>query len=828
ADAKSIDAARYRESILPLLTDHCFDCHGNGSAEGNLRLDAAGEDAPVDDRRVWLKVLQNVRAGVMPPPDASSLDAEQRESLAEWIKCEALGIDRERIDPGPPVVRRLNRFEYGNTIRDLMGIDFNVEVLFPPDDSAFGFDNVGDAQTLSPLLVEKYLQAAEAIVAEAVPTQTRVLQYQEFDGWSFHDAASDRRGNSMSVDEETHAVRTLDLSEGGKYRVTVRAMVNGSFGFHPRRCTTSFSIDGAEQCQDEYGWAERQQIEKTFELEFEPGEHRLAFDVTPIERPVEETGPDDFLSDEPTHAYYHLHQVKVEGPLDPPVWSHPPNYERFFTRDAPPEATEERRVYAAETLRRFADKAFRRPADEDTVERLTQLAEAYWQREDASFEAGVAHAMIAALASPRFLLRIDLARPTSSVDDAGRPYLDNYSLASRLSYFLWSTMPDDELLRLAAQGELRERLPEQLARMLKDDRSHAMTSSFVGQWLRTRDIEHISIDPLAAAGVREQYDELLDELRELFRRGSDPNLNDERREELAQRRRELRREFRKFSEIRDALDGELRRAMRDETEMLFEHIVKENRSALELLDADYTFVNEKLARHYGLAGVEGRRMRKVEIPPDSPRGGVLTHGSMLVVTSNPTRTSPVKRGLYILDNLLGMPSPPAPPGVPELEASADRFGGREPSLRELLAAHRESDLCASCHNRMDPLGLALENFNALGIWRDDENGTPIDASGALVSGETFTDVRDLRKVLTTVHRDSFYRCLSEKLLTYAIGRGLDYYDVQSVDQIVNSLRENDGRILSAFEAVVQSAPFQRQRDEAPTTNENDVADSPAM
>jgi hypothetical protein len=251
--------------------------------------------------------------------------------------------------------------------------------------------------------------------------------------------------------------------------------------------------------------------------------------------------------------------------------------------------------------------------------------------------------------------------------------------------------------------------------------------------------------------------------------------------------------------------------MRRETELTFEHILREDRSALELIDSDYTFLNARLAEYYGIEGVRGRRMRKVMLPEDSPRGGVLTQGTMLTVTSNPTRTSPVKRGLFVLDNLLGTPPPPAPAGVPELEESAGKFGDREPTLREVLEVHRESPLCASCHARMDPLGLALENFNALGTWRDEEKGQPINASGELVSGETFQNVRELKQILVTTQRENFYRCLTEKMLTYALGRGLDYYDVETVDQIVHELEQNEGRLGVVLRGIVQSAPFQRQR-----------------
>ena len=275
---------------------------------------------------------------------------------------------------------------------------------------------------------------------------------------------------------------------------------------------------------------------------------------------------------------------------------------------------------------------------------------------------------------------------------------------------------------------------------------------------------------------------------------------------------------RRLQEVRDipgeklTLDRDLRRALRQETEMCFAHVVREDRSVLELLDSDYTFLNGKLAKHYGMTNVTGPEMRRVSLPADSPRGGVLTHGSALIVTSNPTRTSPVKRGLFILDNILGLPSPPPPPDIPNLDDSEKEVGGRPPTLRETLAIHREKPLCASCHNRMDPLGLALENFNALGMWRDQERGQTIDAGGKLVTGEEFKDIREVKRTLVTGHRLDFYRCLTEKMLTYALGRGVEYYDVETVDHIVARLDKEQGRFSALLMGIVESAPFQKRRN----------------
>jgi hypothetical protein len=413
------------------------------------------------------------------------------------------------------------------------------------------------------------------------------------------------------------------------------------------------------------------------------------------------------------------------------------------------------------------------------------------------------------LASPKFLFRIEDAQ-ASSADRF--PFVDEHALASRLSYFVWSTMPDAELFGFADRNELRKNLGMQLKRMLADVRSESLIQNFVGQWLQVRDVEGIDINARAVVGRDRGEDRdmqrrsrRIQELRELGDDKRTPEQEAELQEFFTQRRQRGNRL------AVPELDRDLRRFLRDETLMYFGHVMREDRSVLELIDSDYTFLNERLAKHYGMTNISGAEMRRVTLPADSTRGGVLTHGSVLIVTSNPTRTSPVKRGLFILDNILGTPTPPPPPDVPLLEDSEKEVAGANPTLRETLAIHREKPLCSSCHNRMDPLGLALENFNALGIWRDTERGKPIDAAGKLVTGETFTDIREVKRVLASRHSMDFYRCLTEKMLTYALGRGLEYYDVESVDRIVEKLAKENGRFSALLTGIVESAPFQRTR-----------------
>jgi hypothetical protein len=348
--------------------------------------------------------------------------------------------------------------------------------------------------------------------------------------------------------------------------------------------------------------------------------------------------------------------------------------------------------------------------------------------------------------------------------------------------------------------------------MLDDPRSSEFVRHFVGQWLQARGIDSVPINAFAVMSRDAVPDPEADRRRARFRelvRKPPESLTEEEKKELAAARASFFGGFRRFAQFE--LNGQLRQAMRRETEMCFEHVLRNDRSLLELIDSDYTFLNERLAKHYGIDGVTGDQMRLVRLPADSPRGGVLTQGTVLAITSNPDRTSPVKRGLFILDNLLGTPPPPPPPDIPALEEATTEKGSKPPTLREALKIHRKEALCSSCHNRMDPLGLALENFNALGRWRDKERGQPIDASGQLLTGESFASVRELKHILATRRRLDFYRCLTEKLLMYALGRGLEYQDVQTVDDIVGRLDRAKGRPSVLLTGVIESAPFQKRR-----------------
>jgi hypothetical protein len=804
--------ARFRDEVQPVLEDYCYGCHGTGLKKGGVTLDEfPSDEALLGSRNLWWGVLKNVRAGLMPPAGKPRPSGDEVRVLEDWIKRSVFAIDPNDPDPGRVTLRRLNRIEYRNTIHDLMGVDFRADLEFPPDDTGYGFDTIGDVLTISPLLLEKYMQAAGAIVTEAVPTVSRVVAARTIPGGSFR--GPDGGGEKMTFYKPARVTHELNAEKAGHYRLFLELQVRGAFVFDPGKCRLTFRAGGKELLAQEFAWQDGRTSRFEFTEDWNPGPHPLDFTLEPL-TPVEK---------KVSNVDMRIVSVRVEGPLEKEHWERPKNFDRFFTRDDPG-TSQGRKAYAREVIQAFATKAYRRPVDEGTLGRLLAIAEATYAQAGKSVEDGMARAMIAVLSSPRFLFRVEGTEPNAPAK--GHPLLDEYALAARLSYFLWSTMPDDELFRLARRGELRENLGAQVKRMMADPRSNMFVENFTGQWLQTRDVESVPVDARVVL-ARDDGEE-----KELKREQADF------REFLAQRQAEAKKQAQAqaktkqdaqkaqqaFGQLRRSgrfrlifgtpkadLDFELRQAMRRETQMFFAAVAREDRSVLDLLDCDFTFLNARLAKHYGIPDVKGDEMRKVVLPKDSPRGGLLTQASVLVVTSNPTRTSPVKRGLFILDNMLGTPAPPPPPDVPQLEESEKGFTDREPTLREVLDLHRSKPLCSACHARMDPLGLALENFNALGMWREKERGQPLDTGGKLTTGETFEGVRALKRVLKEEHRLDFYRCLTEKLLTYALGRGLEDYDIEPVDRIVERLDAEGGRFSALLMGVIESVPFQKRR-----------------
>lgn len=822
--AETAGGREFRDTVRPLLQEYCFDCHGDGANKGQVTLDEfKSEEALLGNHDLWWHVLKNVRAGMMPPAKKPQPTAEQKRQLERWIKQAVFADDPANPDPGRVTVRRLNRAEYRNTIHDLLDVDFNAQAEFPADDTGHGFDNNGDVLTLSPMLLEKYLDAARTVVTKAVPLvgwvpAERIVTGRSFQGGGEEGNSLTNRYNApntalvLSYYRATAVTNIVQIEKAGRYQLLLDLRASEKFvdnQFDYNKAKLVFRVDGDAVWEREFTREGNKPFNQEISQDWSAGEHTLALEVQPLT-------PDQ---KQIRSLAFRIDAVTLRGPLDEAHYVRPSNYGRFFPRDVPATAAA-RRDYARELLAGFVRKAYRRPTDARTVDRLVALAEHGQAERGLTFEAAIAQSMVAVLASPRFLFREEGV--ATAANHKGHPFIDEHALASRLSYFLWSTMPDAELMALADRGALRSDLPGQLRRLLKDSKADALTKNFLGQWLQTRDIEGVPIDARAVLQRENPPDPAADRRRARINELNniaDEKLSPEEKKELKELLDQRRAQFRNFRAPRAELTGELRRAMRQETEKSFDYLVRNNRSLLELLDSNYTFLNERLANHYGLTNlnIAGDELRRVELPEGSPRGGVLTQGSILAVSSNPTRTSPVKRGLFILENILGTPPPPPPPDIPALEDAIKDIKDRTLSLRETLALHREKPLCSSCHNRMDPLGLALENFNAMGMWREQERGQPIDPTGRLLSGESFANIQELKRILAHEHRLDFYRTVTEKLLTYALGRGLEYYDVSTVDRIVDRLVAAEGRPSALFEGIVESAAFQKTRLSVPSS-----------
>ncbi|MBL9188951.1 MAG: DUF1592 domain-containing protein [Opitutaceae bacterium] len=866
----------FRRDVQPLLAKYCYDCHGDGHKKGGVTLDGIDDAQALRNSKLWASVLKNTRTQLMPPADEAQPTPAELARLHTWIKREAFGLDPAAPDPGRMAVRRLNRTEYRNTIRDLTGVDYDTAKEFPADDTGHGFDNIADVLTVSPMLLEKYLDAAQTIVGKFVPLQSRVPAEISVAGSAFKTTAIDTvvpaepkptatppgdlpvltppaaaapaaaraarpPGRGPTNTPPPHARpapvvdgTTIDLSYytpltvaakhrvelPGKYRISFEARTLERYVdnfFDLNRAHFVFKVDGQVIHAQDFQREGDKRFEFAAERDWAAGEHELSIEVRP-HLPYQTQW---------RNLRLRLSGVTVRGPLEEKHWVKPAGYEKIFPRD-PPIAASDRRVYAGELLGGFASRAFRRPVDAGSLDRLVALAEATYSAPRATFESGIAQAMVAVLASPRFLFREEEVEPLRRGEK--HPRVDEFTLASRLSYFLWSAPPDAELTRLAAAGQLRAQLPAQLQRMIASPRADELVRNFTGQWLEARDIATVPITPLDVF-LRDHPNPEFEAARALFRRsgfggagGRRGNTNRTPEEEAALA--QARTVFSEFNRLpKPDLTDSLRRAMREETELTFAHVLREDRPLLELIKADYTFLNEDLAKHYGIAGVEGRRMRKVALAPDSPRGGVLTQGTVLAVTSNPTRTSPVKRGVFILEAILGAPPPPPPPDIPALEEAGGPGQLAKLNLRETLALHAKEPLCASCHLRMDPIGLALENFNAMGMWREADAGHAIEPAGKLITGERFADVRELKDVLVTKRARDFYYCLAEKLLTYALGRGLEHHDADTLDTLVARLEAAGGRPSALLQGIVESVPFQQRRARPAALAQNDARPS---
>ncbi len=747
------------DKIEPILMDYCYDCHGDGMDKGDFAMDDYESVAEhLNNFDVWYEIWKNVRSNLMPPADKTQLKTEEREELLAFIESKVFQIDHDNPDPGRVTIRRMNREEYRYTVKDLLNVDFPAYDILPADDTGYGFDTIGDVLSISPLLMEKYLEAAEVVVAKGVPTnEPEIVEW-----WPSLSSFKDKRSKDWSVGwmPFNHA-RKMEaqpwISFDGEYEIRVDFNIRGSEEASSHTATFKIGVDDKTLMEHKIGWDNSKQLTLKAKAHLKKGDKQTLWIATETGSPPAEGEQELAIG---------VKAIRYRGPLDGSQKDYAWDLRWLFS-DGPPSADEKARdPYREKILRRFATRAFRRPVDEGTLKRLVALARQVDMQSEKRFEHGIEQAIKAILVSPRFLMRAEIQ---PEPDNPGKIVpIDEYALASRLSYFLWSSCPDEELMKLAGEGKLRVELRDQVERMLKDKKSNRFIENFVGQWLQARDVTTISIDERKILNEKD------------------------------------------LSKARRIFNGRLRDSMKSESEEFFAHILLNNRPATELLTANYTFLNEPLADWYGVEGVKGNEMRKVDLKEGSHRGGLLSQATFHIVTSNPTRTSPVKRGLFVLENFLATPPPPAPPAVPALEEAA-KGNNKNLPLRELMALHSEQKMCASCHARMDPIGLALENYNPMGLWIEEYKGKPIDAGGTLMTGETFKNATELSKVLATSRHADFHRAVTEKLMTYAIGRGIEYFDAPTIDLIVSNAESHGGTLKEILFGIIESAPFQKRR-----------------
>ncbi len=765
ATSASRDAAAAPDA---LLAQYCVTCHSARLKSGGLTLESADLTRAADHPEVWEKVARKVRAGLMPPPGARRPAGDALQQMVSWLESTLDRAAVQRPFAGRPLLHRLNRSEYQNAVRDLLALDVDAAALLPPDDSAYGFDNISDVLGVSPSLQERYLSAAAQISALAVGdpgiragsatyrVPQDLSQNQHVEGLPLGTVGGLRVQHTFPLDAEyqfdTKLYRTnLNIVRGLQYPSDFEIAIDGRT---VHRVTIGGMDDLAKLFDKPTDTSDAVELRMRARVKVPAGPHVVTaafIDNMPVKdavrlQPFLRASADNF----DWAGWPHIQTLAVTGPFGAPFSAAasgdtPSRREIFRCRPASRAAE---RACAEQILGRLARRAYRQPVGASELAPIMEFYEA--GRRQGTFEAGIQRGLQRILASPRFVFRSE--RDPESAEPGTLHQVSDVELASRLSFFLWSSMPDEELLTAAERGTLSRPavLEQQVRRMLADRRADALVSNFAGQWLHLRNVRSVL-----------------------------PNSD----------------EFPDF-------DDNLRQAFRRETELLFDSVLREDRSALDLLRADFTFVNERLARHYGIPNVYGSRFRRVAVT-DETRRGLLGHGSILAVTSHAERTSPVLRGKWVLENLLGLPVPPPPPDVPSLDAKAS---GAPRTLREQLAEHRASPVCAGCHRVMDPVGFALENFDAVGAWRTREPGGPIDASGELADGTVINGVVQLRDAIVR-RPDLFVSTLTEKMLVYALGRGVEARDMPAVRNIVREAAGQDYRMSAIVLGVVRSVPF---------------------
>lgn len=874
--------AAFDQKIKPLLEQYCFDCHSDGTDKGNFTFDEHKDYAALRaDFVLWDHVRQQMVTHVMPPEKKDKPSLQQRDEIVAWIDDAVFWFDPEKPDPGHVTARRLNRTEYNSTVRDLLFVDTRPAREFPPDDSGYGFDNIGDVLSLSPMLMEKYLRASRDIAEDAmdisIPGHVDIElgakkfwnqkgETKEWEGirW-FHSAAeaaskvtvpaagtyaltiyvaATESGNEPAKitlringkDVSTYDITTRWKGEQGPWqKITQSVQLNGG----ESKITVAFLNDHSDPANPDPNKRDRNVALDKIEVQgphgllsprgskflrwligdkpvglpilqlsgehFSKAEGDASIDTGTIQLAsagyvkhaveIQEAGKYKFTlkagaqqaGDEPAKTelriagktigafsvtaknqaaqFFHVEADLPAGKHELQVW---------FLNDFYDAATKQDRnfwlhqvkiegpigkgsgIQAADLpvlVEKMGSRLFRRPI-RDVEKTKWQAFAALAVKEGESPLGALRYTLEGMLVSPSFLFRVS-PQPVGAVVN-GNADIDEFSLANRLAYFFWAAPPDDRLLELASKNELRKNLAAEVKRLISDWRGWSLTEDFAGQWLQLRDMDIVSPDT------------------------------------------------KRFPKWKSGIAY----AMKRESQSFFDHILRENRSVIDFLNADYSFMDAKLAKFYDIPNVKGDKFQKVSLQ-GTPRGGILTHGSILTLTSTQTRTSPVKRGKYLLENILGTPPPPAPGGVPPLDDRKVRMSNL--TLREQFAEHRSNASCAGCHAFLDPMGFAFENYDAIGLWRDQEKNHPIDATGSLVRGQQFKDLTELRTILARDLADDFTRNLAENLLTYALGRGLGYSDKPAVHEIVRRTKAAGYKFQDLILAVCESVPFQKMR-----------------
>ena len=780
--AASADATHYRA----WLNQYCVTCHNARTpqpANDPVNLESATLDDPIKNAATWERVLRKLSVRAMPPTGMPRPQEAEYAAFTTWLENSLDHAWATRSTPGRFVVHRLNRAEYRNSIRDLLALDVDVTAMLPNDGGDFGFDNIASALRTSPLLLDGYVTAAQRISTLAVgdpkttPTTSEYTINRDFSQNAYIEGLPlGTRGGRV--------VRHIFPADG-EYKLfgrLVRGIEEGYAGVESNDQPHTFviTLDGAEVYSAEIGGQQDHDVQAkdmnearalvdarmTARVTVTAGPHDLGFTFRERPSELQDVWQPSVRDSQEVHMIGGLPKLKtigVEGPYNVTGVSTTPSRARLFV--CRPHAAAEEAACARTILSNFARRAYRRPVGAEDLEApLTFYKQA--REHGADFDAGIRGGLARILTSPSFIYRIE-HDPDAAAPGTAHPVSD-VELASRLSFFLWSSVPDDKLLNLAAAGRLREpgMLDATVRRMIADKRADALVSNFIGQWLQLRNLES-----------------------------------------------KVRPDILMFPDF----DDNIRDAFRRETEMLFAHVMRQDRSALELLTADYTFVNERLARHYGIPGVYGTRFREVPVT-DPNRRGLLGHGSILSLTSVATRTSPVYRGKYILSTFLDTPPPPPPPNVPTLEDSTKAANAAPKTVREQLELHRRSPACSGCHRVIDPVGFALENFNSVGQWRQAaDDGTPLDTGGVLADGSKVDGPVSLRNAILK-RPDAFVTVLTTRMLTYALGRGLEPSDMPVVRKIVKQASQKGYRFDAIILGIVDSAPFQMRTRLEPATD----------